>query len=56
MKPYEFSYRDGEGFANGFGEPFDLFAPRGFGNTDQTAFRELGIVRAQSERPDDFVA
>ena len=45
-EPYEFSYRDGESFANGLGQPFDLLAPRRFGNAEQTAFGELRIMRA----------
>src|SRR5437588_9876111 len=46
----------GEGFANGVGEPFDPLARGRFRDANEAAFRELGIIRAERKRADDFVA
>src|SRR5205807_6666910 len=51
-----FSNRHGESFANGTGEPFDFLAPGRLRYTDQAAFSELRVMRAQRQRPDNFVA
>src|SRR5437588_8253328 len=51
-----FSNRHGESFANGTGEPFDFLAPGRLRYTDQAAFSELRVMRAQRQRPNNCVA